>query len=91
MPGTHSQVDSSARCKQERSQGERFLPWLAENIRGKHHLVPVHQKQRASETTALDCRANERQSFFDNVELGNAGFKTASGSLCVQVYRTLNT
>lgn len=39
----------------------------------------------------LDCRANKRQSFFDNVEFGKVYLETASCSLCVQVNRTLNT
>lgn len=89
MPGTHTQVNISARCKQ--GKRERLQAWLAGNIRGKHCSVQAHQKWRASETAVLDCRANKRQSFFDNVEFGKVYLETASCSLCVQVNRTLNT
>jgi len=93
MPSTHAKVGSSAKRKQELSQRERerLLPWLAEKIRGKTCSVPEHQKWRSSETTVLDYRANKRQSFFDNVEFGKSCLEAASGSFCVQVYRTLNT
>lgn len=70
---------------------QRLLLWLVENIRGKYCSVPAHQKQGASETTVLYCRANNTVCFFDNVEFGKASLETASSGFCVQVYQTVNT